>query len=128
MDKYTGLSKNDSIIMELVWKLGEVNNASLLKELEGAPNWTRHTVKTYLKRLVEKKLIELKQISPRKFRYYPIITKEEFLAEEASAYLHNHFEGLTHMVAGLVDNEKVSDEEIDGLEQFIKNLKAKKQG
>jgi len=128
MDKHTSLSKNDSIIMELVWKLGDVNNASLLKELEGEPNWTRHTVKTYLKRLVEKKLIELKQISPRKFRYYPIISKEEFLAEEASAYLHNHFRGLTHMVAGLVDNEKVSEEEIDGLEQFIKNLKAKKQG
>ncbi len=126
MEKYSGLSKNDSIIMEIVWKLGEVNNASILKALEDQPNWTRHTVKTYLMRLVEKGLLELKQISPRKFVYYPAITKEEFLAEEASAYLHNHFGGLTHMVAGLVDNEKISDEEIDSLEQYIKNLKEKK--
>ena len=63
--------------MELVWKLGEANNAALLRELEGEPNWTRHTVKTYLMRLVDKGLLELKQISPRKFVYYPIMTKED---------------------------------------------------
>jgi BlaI family penicillinase repressor len=114
--------------MELVWKQGEVNNASILKELEGEPNWTRHTVKTYLKRLVEKGLLGLRQISPRKFKYYPLLTKEEFLAEEASAYLHNHFNGLTHMIAGLVDNEKISDNEIDSLEQYIKTLKENRKG
>jgi BlaI family penicillinase repressor len=127
MDKYLELSANDSKIMELVWKLGEVNNASILKELESEPNWTRHTVKTYLKRLTDKGLLELKQISPRKFKYYPLVTKEEYLAEEASAYLHDHFNGLTHMVAGLIDNEKISDEEIESLESYIKTLKEKKQ-
>ena len=128
MSTYSGLSENDSIIMELVWKLGEANNAALLRELEGEPNWTRHTVKTYLMRLVDKGLLELKQLSPRKFVYYPVMTKEEFLAEEASSYLHDHFGGLTHMVAGLVDNEKVTDQEIDSLEKLIHDLKAKRQG
>jgi BlaI family penicillinase repressor len=128
MEKYSGLSANDSVIMELVWRLGEVNNASILRELEGEPNWTRHTVKTYLKRLVDKGLLELKQISPRKFRYYPLVSKEEYLAEEASAYLNDHFDGLTHMVAGLIDNEKVSDEELKSLERYIMDRKDKRQG
>ena len=128
MDKYSGLSANDTIIMELVWRLGEVNNASILHELESEPNWTRHTVKTYLKRLTDKGLLELKQISPRKFRYYPLVSKEEFLAEEASTYLREHFRGLTHMVAGLIDNEKISDEELESLERYIETLKEKKQG
>ena len=126
MDKYSGLSKNDSIIMEIAWEKGEVNNASILEELKDEPNWTRHTVKTYLLRLVDKGLLELKQISPRKFVYHPLVTKEEYLAEEASSYLNDHFGGLTHMVAGLVDNEKISDEEIASLEQFIKSLKDKR--
>lgn len=126
MKKYPTLSTNDKIIMELAWKQGNVNNASILKELEGQDNWTRHTVKTYLKRLAEKGLLGVNQISPRKIKYYPLISKDEYLAGDASQYLHNHFNGLTHMVAGLIDNEMVSDDEIDNLEQYINQLKRKK--
>lgn len=128
MNEYKSLSKNDAIVIEIIWEQGESTNASILKAVGEAPNWSRHSIKTYLKRLLDKGLIAMQKDSPRKIKYYPLVTKEEFWADEASTYLNDHFNGLTHMVAGLVDNEKISDEELDSLEQFIKDLKNKKQG
>ena len=123
MNKYPSLSSNDKIIMDLVWKEGESSTVSILEKLEGTESWTRHTVKTYLLRLEEKGLLKKVQLSPRKMKFYPTISKDEYLAGDASQYLHNNFKGLTHMVASFVDNEMISDEEIDDLEEYIKNLK-----
>ena len=109
--------------MEAIWELGEANNAAILRKLEGARDWSRHTVKTYLKQLVEKGYIRERQLSTRKYFYYPIVTKEDFLADETSAYLKNNFEGLSYLVAGLVKRERVSKDEIEKLEEIIKQYK-----
>ncbi len=117
------LSSNDRIIMDLVWEKGEASTASLLKILDGKDSWTRHTVKTYLIRLCEKGLLKRIDLSPRKVKFTPIITKEQYLAGDANSYLHSNFKGLTHMIAGLVDNDMVSDDDLDDLEKFIHEIK-----
>ena len=123
MEKYPSLSSNDKVIMELVWKEGEASTAAILEKLEGVENWTRHTVKTYLLRLEEKGLLKKVQLSPRKIIFYPTISKDEYMAGDASRYLNSHFNGIKHMVASFVDNEMITDEELDELEDYIRNLK-----
>ncbi|MBN2880250.1 MAG: BlaI/MecI/CopY family transcriptional regulator [Clostridia bacterium] len=123
MKEYPSLSSNDKVIMDLVWEDGEASTASILEKLEGSENWTRHTVKTYLLRLEEKKLLQKVQISARKIKFLPAISKEEYLAGDASQYLNSHFKGLKHMVASFVDNEMISDEELDDLEKYIREIK-----
>lgn len=116
------LSPQDRTVMEVLWSKGEMTNTEVLKEL-GTENWTRHTVRAYLLRLKEKGLIEVKKISRKSQFYYPLITKDEYMASEAGDYLRNHFNGLTHMVAGLAFGKQVSNEELDELEQFLKEYK-----
>ena len=123
MKEYPVLSSNDKVIMDLVWEDGEASTASILEKLEGCENWTRHTVKTYLLRLEEKGLLKKEQISARKIKFIPAISKEGYLAGDASQYLNSHFNGLTHMIASFVKNELISEEELDNLEEYIKDLK-----
>lgn len=125
MSEYKSLSKADRLMMELLWKNGEVSNATILKELDGVRDWSRHTVKTYLRRLIEKGFVGIRQINARMNMYYPLIIKKDFVADETKTYLNDRFDGLTHMVAGLIEKEMVSSEEIDKLEQLISKYKTK---
>lgn len=125
MKKQKNLSKSQRLVMEVIWKLGEVNNPMVLKELSGVRDWSRHTVKTYLNQLVEKGFLGEKKLSPRKYYYYPLLTKDDFLADETSHYLERNFKGLSYMVAGLVKRERVSSDEIERLEQIIQEYKDK---
>lgn len=126
MSDYPNLSKAERLVMNIVWEKGEVLSAEVLEELEGVKDWSRHTVKSYLKQLVSKGLVGIKEISARKYIYYVLISKEAFLADESIHYLKNHYKSLSHMVAGLMKREKVSNQEINELEQLIKEYKGKK--
>lgn len=126
MNQYPNLSKADSIIMEIVWREKEVSSRDILLQVEKILGWSRQTVKTYLNRLQEKGMIGVNIISPRVHVYYPLIAKEDYAAEMASAYMKKHFSDVSHMMAGLIKREYISDEELDNLEQIIKEHRNKK--
>ena len=125
MGNYTNLSEADRVIMEIIWETGETGNSKIMSSLDGFRDWSRHTVKTYLRRLNEKGLVGIRQINARKNVYYPLISKAEYMAEESSVYLKDHYKSLTHMVAGLLEREKISPDELDDLEKLIETYKSK---
>jgi len=125
MDNYTNLSEADKKIMDIIWEMGEVDNSDIMAALDGFRDWSRHTVKTYLRRLNEKGLVGIRQINTRKNVYYPLISKKDYMVDETSIYLKDHFKSLTHMVAGLLEREKISDEELNSLQQLIEEHKSK---
>ena len=57
--------------------------------------------------------------------YEVITSKDEYLANATSSHLRNNYKNLSYMVAGLINNEKVTDKEIEELENLIKNYKEK---
>ena len=123
MSLYPVLSKADSVIMEIIWEQGEVSNKYLFRQAEDTLGWSRQTVKTYLDRLRSKKMIEVNVVSPRVHYYYPLVSKQEYATEMTSTYLKKYFGNLSHMVAGLIQKENVSNEELDNLEQIIKDYR-----
>lgn len=115
------LSKQDREVINILWDKGKLNVNELLLEL-GTDSWTRHTVRANLLRLCEKGLVDVEKISERKQYYYPLIKKDDFLAAETSTYLHERYDGLKHMVAGLALGKKVSAEELKELSEFLQTL------
>ncbi len=126
MKNYSALSKADSIIMEIIWKEKEVTSKDVLSMAEKELGWSRQTVKTYLGRLQEKGLVKVKKISPRVHFYSPAVSKEEYAAAMTGVYLRKYFDGLPDMMAGLIKREDVSNEELDNLEQIIRNYRNEK--
>lgn len=124
MNDYTNLSAFDRVVMEVLWAKGEMSNADIVKALNDK-EWSRHIIRVYLLRLTEKGMVGINQISPRKHTYYPLISRDDFIAGETSAYLKARYNGLAHMVAGLALGKKVTDNELDELEQFLQDYRKK---
>lgn len=123
MGKYPSLTEAESIIMEILWRDGPTTSSKIRKEIKDVLNWSRQTVNTYLNRLVEKGLVEIEQISSRAYHYYPSISRDEYAADRTGSILNKYYDGLPHMIAGLIKNEKISDGELDELERLVQELK-----
>ena len=125
MGRYPNLTEADSVIMEILWRDGECSSSDVQKEIEDKLDWSRQTVRTYLVRLVEKGLVGTKELSKRTFLYYPKVSKAEYAADKSGSILNRYYSSLSHMVAGLLQQENVSDEELDELENLIRRARSK---
>jgi len=123
MSKYPNLTEADSVIMELLWRDGEAGSNAITEEIEDKLNWSRQTVRTYLTRLMEKGLIDARKINERVLRYYPIVSREEYAADKAKSLCNKYYGNISHMVAGIVDNENISESDLNELENLIKQMK-----
>ena len=128
MDNYPSLSDSDYAVMEILWREREAKSSDICKELEKSVGWSRQTVGTYLKRLVNKKLVGTKSANNRDFLYFPLVSKQEYGTQVTSSYLDKYFGSLSHMVAGIMRQEDISADEIDALEKVIEKYKAERTG
>ena len=67
-------------IMEVLWDHSPRTMTEITAILEPTTGWTRHTVITLLKRMLEKGSISMDD-SERAKKYTPLITREEAVAE-----------------------------------------------
>lgn len=125
MSKYPNLTDADSIIMEILWRDGIATSSAIQKEVKDVLNWSRQTVNTYLNRLMEKGLVDIEEVNKRVYKYYPIISRDEYAADKAGGIINKYYGNLSHMVAGFVKNEKITDSDLNELESLIQDLKRK---
>ncbi len=125
MSKYPSLSEADAIIMDILWRNGETSSSAIQREIENTLGWSRQTVRTYLKRLMDKGMVDARQTKKRVFSYYPVVSKEDFVADKTGSFLNKYYDSLPHMFAGIVKNENISDSDLDELEAMIKKLRRK---
>jgi BlaI family penicillinase repressor len=111
--------------MEILWRSGESKSAAILKEIEDKLGWSRQTVRTYLIRLMEKGLVGAREINKRALEYYPLVSREEYAADKTGSLLNKYYGSLSHMVAGIIQNEDISDADLDELEKLIQHARKK---
>ncbi len=125
MSKYPNLSEADSIIMEILWREGECSSSEILKEIEDKLDWSRQTVRTYLFRLVEKGLVGTKEVNKRTYHYFPIVSRSEYAADKTGSILNKYYGSLSHMVAGIIQKEEITEDDLNELEQLIRRVRNK---
>lgn len=123
MDRYAHLSETDTIIMEILWRKGVCGSAEIFREVGEKLNWRRTTVRTYLARLIEKKMVGTRQVNKRDLEYFPLVSREDYAADKSSAVIERWTGSLPSLVAGIVRRESISDQELDELEALIRNLR-----
>jgi BlaI family transcriptional regulator, penicillinase repressor len=125
MSKYPNLTEADSVIMEILWRDGECSSSAIVREVERRLQWTRQTVRTYLARLTEKGLVGTRELNKRDYRYFPAVSREEYAADKTGSILNKYYGSLSHMVAGIVQNENIPDADLEELEKLIQKLRSK---
>ena len=115
------LSKTELEIMKYIWS---VNGEVMPKEIRmhfSHKQWSKQAVSTFLKRLVTSGYLNMRKVSPTKYYYSSIITKEESDLLPVIDIINNTFGGsYISFIESLIDHKKDFDEkELDDLQRFI---------
>ena len=115
-------------IMKIVWQLKSCAARDVYRVAGEVHGWSPSTVKTLLRRLVEKGYLTTTQVG-NSFLYRPARSALKSLYGAADALLDNALDGTTGpLLAYMVKESNLSDEEIEQLQALLEEHRAKKEG
>lgn len=83
----SSISDSEWEVMRIVWTLGETNMKQILNELQAKKDWTDSTIKTLIRRLVQKGWLNAKQ-DGRRYIYTATVNQTEMMYNEAKTLLN----------------------------------------
>lgn len=126
MDNLPKISEAEYSVMEVVWKKYPISTNEVVEILSKNKNWSDKTIQTMLSRLVKKGALSYEKES-RTYIYSPIVKKEEYINFESTSFLKKFYNGaLNAMVVNFLDNNTLSDKEINELEILLNKRKSNK--
>lgn len=127
MNNLPQISEAEFEVMKIVWKDAPVNTNEITEKLTKTTSWSPKTIQTLIKRLVNKGALSYEKQS-RVFVYTPLVEESEYIGQESSSFLKRFYDGdITAMVSAYLENDKLSDTEIDTLRSLL-SKKSKKGG
>ena len=107
-------------VMQAMW---DCNVPVLRSDLEAILNESHPmaltTLLTLLNRLSDKGFIRIEKVG-RASQYYPLVTKEEYLAEQSHRFLHQLCQGNVSTFASALVSGGLSKEDIEELRALLK--------
>ena len=113
------LSRAEWKVMKIVWELRKAMAREVYTIAGEKHSWTPATVKTILKRLVDKGYVSTTQVG-NGFVYRPAESALSAFQSAADSLLANAVEGVTGpLLAHMVENIPLSEEDLDSLQKLI---------
>ncbi|NMA84049.1 MAG: BlaI/MecI/CopY family transcriptional regulator [Epulopiscium sp.] len=105
--------------MMLLWEEHPLTCRQIEDALKEETDWSRHTIISFLKRMMKKNYIHMKEASPARL-YYPLLNKNETVLQETRWFVKKIFDGkIGLLVSSLADNENITKEEISSMLQSL---------
>ncbi len=116
MKKNINIANSELPIMKILWEKGEGVSSEIFENLDGNIS----TLKTLLKRLVDKGAVGINEISSRTYSYYPILSEKEYINAERKGFIARVFDGSKKkMLLNFVEEENISKKDIEKLLELI---------
>jgi len=116
------LTKAESQLMQVLWELKKAFVKEIINELP-EPKPAYSTVSTIIRILESKGVISYEAFG-KTHRYYPLITKEEYMRYEADKFLDNYFSNsVQDMFSFFVREKKIDMKDAEQLLKMIDNIK-----
>ncbi|MDP4093210.1 MAG: BlaI/MecI/CopY family transcriptional regulator [Bacillota bacterium] len=113
-------------VMKVIWAKSPIASNEIVEILKKTTKWSPTTVYTLINRLVNKKAIRVEAGSTPNI-CYPLVSQEEIRHEESKNFVSKVFDGsLSLMLAHMVDEQTLSDEEIDELKHILDKSRDKR--
>ncbi|HDK7167943.1 TPA: BlaI/MecI/CopY family transcriptional regulator [Clostridium botulinum] len=114
-------------VMKLLWKESPLTSEKIINSLTEKMDWSTQTVKTFITRLSKKEAIGFEKVG-RAYNYYPLISEDECIKAENQSFLQKVYDGAVGMLfTRFLEEETLSEEEIEELEQILKDKKEGKE-
>ena len=125
MEQLPKISEAEQQVMRVVWDSNPITAKEIISTLVKKTDWKPETIKTLINRLLKKGAIDYKT-SGREYQYYPLIEEDDFTRIESQSFLKRVFGGaLKPMLATMVENEDLSQEDIDELKRLLDSKQEK---
>ena len=119
------ISDAEWTVMKVLWERGTSTLAEVVKDLEGRLAWKPRTVQSLIRRLTDKGALAVEAVG-REFRYSPAVAQDQCQHEESVSFLDRVFNGrLTPFVAGMMEREEVSKDDLTALRQMLAEAEKK---
>jgi predicted transcriptional regulator len=113
------LSRAEWKVMKIVWELRKAMAREVYTIAREQHSWTPATVKTILKRLVDKGYVSTTRVG-NGFVYRPARSALATLQSAADALLTNAVEGVTGpLLVHMVERTSLSEDDLDSLQKLI---------
>lgn len=113
-------------VMKVLWDKAPLTSSEIVETLKASTKWSPTTIYTLISRLVNKKAIKIEEGSSP-YICYPIISKEEYTQKEYKSFLKKVYNGsLNLMLSNIVEENELSEEDIEELKQILDNSKNRK--
>lgn len=113
------ISEAEFEVMKLIWEYAPISTNEITDKLTRTTKWSPKTIQTLIKRLVTKGAITYEKQS-RVFVYTPLIEEKEYIGQKSRSFLKRYFNGdITAMLSAYMEDDKLSDSEIDSLRSLL---------
>jgi BlaI family penicillinase repressor len=107
-------------VMEIVWENGQLKASKIIEELSSKTSWNDKTIRTLIRRLVEKNILGVKKVRVNEF--YALASKEECVKEVTQTFIKKIYKGSVGLlISNFVKEDKLTNEDINMLKQILKN-------
>src|SRR3954470_4088858 len=120
MPKPPDISDAEWNVMQALWDAGAPLTANeVVDRVADRRGWNPRTVKTLLNRLVKKRALGF-EAEGNRYRYYPLVTREECVRRESRSFLARVFGGATGaMLVHFVNESPLTPDEIGQLKRVL---------
>lgn len=116
MNEKINIANSELPIMKVLWEEDNLTSPEIFEHLDGNIS----TLKTLLKRLVDKGFVKATKINSRTNRYSALISKEDYISFERKGFLQKVFDGSKKkMLLNFVKEENITRYDLEKLLQMI---------
>ncbi|WP_301420914.1 mecC-type methicillin resistance repressor MecI [Mammaliicoccus lentus] len=117
------ISASEWEIMNTIWNKKLVSANEVIEIVQQHKEWSPKTIRTLINRLYKKKFID--RTSKNKiFVYFPIVEEKDIKYKTSKVFLDKVYEGgLNSLVLNFVENEELSEDEIEELKNILNKKK-----
>ena len=113
------LTKAEEQVMQAVWKVGQGFASDIVAAVESDAAY--NTVLTMV-RILEQKGFVGHETFNRSNRYYPLVTREEYMQQQLKGFAARYFgSSVRAMVSFLVDKQEVSLEDLEAITKELES-------
>ncbi len=118
MNNKINIATSELPIMKVLWEKDNQTSPEIFANIEGNIS----TLKTLLKRLVDKGAIKVDEINSRTYCYSAIISKNDYIKSEQKGFLNRVFDGSKEkMLLSFVSEENITKDDLQQLMDMIKD-------
>jgi BlaI family penicillinase repressor len=120
MNNLERMGNSEAEIMKILWKRnGKPTTApEIRRELEDKSQWTRSTILTLIRRLVEKGFVACKRGDV--FSYTPLVLEEEYINYQTRNFIDRIYDGsVKNLLSTLCRANSLSKKDIEELQDYL---------